>query len=132
MPNHYPYLAFSTNWNNKLLCNCWTTLRLWNPEKYVLKTSYAVHLKDEYVGEAQLINARKFKASNINDYIGFLDTGYNAAQTKKIIANMYKRIDDPTVGLYLFKWVKRHPGSPVDFKAMLELYKDSSLLNTVS
>lgn len=101
-------LRFSFNWNNKLGCKSFSTLRLYNEARYVVNTPFQVYLKDQYLGIAELRAVRKTKSTNLNEFVCQLDTGYGVAETQKILKRMYKGKEE-TVGLHfcLFRWVKR-------------------------
>jgi len=115
-------LRFSYNWNNKLCCKYWTTMRLYNPKKYVVNTTYRVYLKDEYLGIAQLTGVRKTKSAKLNAFVCGIDTGYSVAKTQKVLNSMYKGKEDSVgLGLYLFRWVKIEPGCSIDLKAKTEV-----------
>lgn len=96
---------FSHNWNNKLDCKDFTTLRLSNDNKYVVGEVYEIWHKEgkenRCIGEAVLKSKRKFHASKINQFIAYLDTGYSADETKKIIQRMYKK-ENPLMDFCLF------------------------------
>ncbi|HMN89784.1 MAG TPA: hypothetical protein PKD70_11205 [Saprospiraceae bacterium] len=101
-------LRFSYNWNKKLNCNCFTTLRLagsWQEGDTV-----SVVLKDgsiyKELGEAYIIGVKTFYCNSINEYIARLDTGYSAAKCKEIIRRMYKK-DNPLMDLLLVQYVKK-------------------------
>lgn len=115
---HQPkVLRFNHNWNNKLCCRFFTTLRLWNPDKYVLNMAFQVYLGQEYLGIAELKGARKTKSANLNAFVCGIDTGYSVAETQKILNRMYKGKEDTKgLGLYLFRWVKQEPDTSVNTK----------------
>lgn len=83
-------LEFSTNWNKKLNCKCFTTIRLHNPQKYFIGEVYAIILNNKTIGFAKLKDLRQIKISEITNFMSFLDTGYNAATTQDIIKSIYK------------------------------------------
>lgn len=113
-------LRFSHNWNHKLLCNYWTTLRLWNAKKYQVGYVYEVYLKDEFLGQAELVSMRRTKASKLNQFVCGLDTGYSVPQTQEILSRMYKNQPDPDLFFGLFRWVKRQPNSTIDLKLKVQ------------
>ena len=98
-------LKFSYNWNNKLNCKAWTTLRK-RTDKYKVGELYDVYLKNQYMGKAELISITKTSSPKLNAYVCYLDTGYGVAQTQQILKRMYKRDDVPLLFL-LFKWVSK-------------------------
>ena len=91
-PNNLPVIRFSFNWNNKLTNRAFTTLRIHNPGKYVVGQRYQVELKGQPKGTATLTQKRVIRLAELNDFICFLDTGYNRTETIGIIKRMYKGI----------------------------------------
>lgn len=83
-------LKFTTNWNNKLNCQCFTTLRLHNPKKYFVGAKKDIFLDNRLKGAATIIGVQSFLLEHINDFIARLDTGYSAKECQKIILEMYK------------------------------------------
>lgn len=101
-------LKFSNNWNNKLDCLCFTTIRLWQPER--LFTGQKVHVfladKDKWIdkGTGIIIDVKSLRMEQINTFIANIDTGYDVENTKKIIARMYPNILNPSLALCLVKY----------------------------
>ena len=85
-------LEFNYNWNNKLQCKVFTTIRLDNP-KYTEGVKYDIVLKGESLGTAQIIGVKKMFLKDINEYIAGIDTGYSAEECKNIIMKMYPKCD---------------------------------------
>ncbi|MDU1892739.1 MAG: hypothetical protein E6767_18825 [Dysgonomonas sp.] len=84
-------LRFTTNWNNKLNCSCFTTLRLHNPKKYYVGAKKDVYLDNRPKGPATIIGVQSFLLEQISEFVARIDTGYSATDCKKIIKEMYKR-----------------------------------------
>ena len=95
-------IKFSTNWNNKLDCNYFTTLRL--SDRFKVGGKYPVLLKKKQIGTGEIMAKKYLKLNQINDYIAGLDTGYNAQNCKEILKTMYKNklIDWKTQTLVLY------------------------------
>lgn len=93
-------INFSTNWNNKLDCKCFTTLRLKNPKKYQLNKQYLINLKKNAIKKAEIIAIKTIYFKDINEYIASLDTGYSLEETKNIILKMYPNIKTQTQPFY--------------------------------
>lgn len=92
MENELPKIEFSYNWNSKLHCKCFTTIRLHNPNKYVIGQRYYICLELlEFI--AEIVNIKQFRLSQLNDYMAMLDTGYGVQETTEIIKKMYPNID---------------------------------------
>lgn len=106
-------IKFTYNWNNKLGCKAFTTIRLHNPGKYRVGENYEIYLKDgnewKYLGVAECKAIRTFRKSKINEFVAFLDTGYPSNACHKIISRMYKRLpeEDPQMDLILLVYVKK-------------------------
>ena len=86
-------LSFSTNWNNKLNNDYFTTIRLSGR----LEVNEVIEVEDRGTSKGQykvISKKRLFNIHLINDWMAFLDTGYNAEETRNIIRRMYKDVQD--------------------------------------
>lgn len=83
-------LEFTTNWNNKLNCECFTTLRLYNPVKHCVGNRFSVRLNGHHKGYAKIIAVSPIRLEQINEFIARLDTGYSSEECRDIIRKMYK------------------------------------------
>lgn len=86
-------LSFSYNWNNKLQCAVFTTIRLYNETKYRQGNHLEVFLKDEKLKNVIVVGNKKIMLKDINNYIGGIDTGYCGVKCREIIQKMYPKID---------------------------------------
>lgn len=102
-------IEFSYNWNNKLDCKAFTTLRLANPERFKVGAEYRIVSKDGDHGTARIEAIREITLPKINEFIARLDTGYSAEECKKIIRQMYagKVKDVEKATFYLMLLVKK-------------------------
>lgn len=109
--SHGTTIKFSYNWNNKLNCKAFTTLRL-SSEKYEAEKVYDIYLQEKknetpiFLGKARCVATKVFELEKVNDFIAYLDTGYNAQECWNIVRRMYKK-DNPEMMLVLLVWVKR-------------------------
>lgn len=92
-----PRITFNHNWNGKLFCTCFTSLRLRNDKKYQNGTTFQIILnkpgKNPFnAGEAILCDVRHLYIHQINDFMAMIDTGYNREETVKMLQTMYKNI----------------------------------------
>jgi hypothetical protein len=87
-------LKFSTNWNNKLNCNSFTTLRLRNDNKYYAGAKINIWLGNIYKGKGTILGVSLYTLDKINEYVARIDTGYSAEECRKIILQMYKNKPD--------------------------------------
>jgi len=83
-------LDFTYNWNNKLDCNAFSTLRIRNDKKYFVGARKNVRLKETKKGIADIVAVSYFTLDKINESIARLDTGYSVEQCREIIKTMYK------------------------------------------
>lgn len=83
-------IKFSYNWNNKLACNAFTTLRLRNDAKYIVDRVGDAYLKDEHIASVRIVAIKHFTIDKINELVARVDTGYSREETVSIIKRMYK------------------------------------------
>lgn len=81
-------INFSYNWNNKLDCKAFTTLRL--SDKYNTNDIIEIHLKKKLLFKAEVIQKKCLKLNLINHWIAYIDTGYNAIECQELLKKMYK------------------------------------------
>jgi hypothetical protein len=89
-------LEFSYNWNNKLNCKSFSTVRIKNLNKYVFLDEYQVVLKtkgtgaDIQKGLARLQSIHYFHLHNVSPAISFLDSNLSVIDFQKLVLKMYK------------------------------------------
>jgi hypothetical protein len=85
---------FTCNWNKKLGCDFFTTLRLHNPEKYLPGNKHKILLQENGVwrdyGMAEVVSVRILRLHQFNEFICGLDSGCTVDETKNILYNLYK------------------------------------------
>ena len=86
-------IKFSTNWNNKLSNSAFTTLRIENPNKYVVGADYEIQLNGKMLGIATLKQKRTISLDQLNPFICYIDTGYSVEECKNILRKMYPTVD---------------------------------------
>lgn len=99
-------IPFSYNWNNKLDCKAFTTIRLYNPAKHKPGTKVDPVLKGVSKGVGTIVDVKPFLLEQLNPYMSYLDTGYSVEECKKIIVRMYSSIDFKTKKLAFILIVK--------------------------
>lgn len=108
-------INFSYNWNNKLHCKAFTTIRLSNPKKYKIGDTYSIQLTEKgkdaiQLGKATIVGLRDFNILDLSQFVSFIDTGYSVEETKRIIFTMYKNYninwDTQRLQLILLKYLK--------------------------
>jgi len=104
-------IDFSYNWNNKLDCKAFTTLRL--SGRHQVGERLAIWLKEKkgkesQKGIAEVIGKKRLTLAQISEYIAYLDTGYSAKECQDIIKRMYRKVEDwdtRPIYFYLLKYV---------------------------
>jgi hypothetical protein len=100
-------LTFSTNWNHKLDCECFTTIRA--NDNYKVNSIYQVFHKRE-LKQVKIIDSRQFLLHTLNEWVCRLDTGYSKEETINIIKKMYSKYeydwDTKKLSIYLCVTVK--------------------------
>ena len=100
-------LSFSTNWNHKLDCDAYTTIRIFNPHKHYPGKRFKVALNGVEMHMAEVIEVKQILLSQVNEFIARLDTGYSADECKTILKSMYnERAEKAVYGFLLLKKVK--------------------------
>lgn len=102
-----PTLNFSTNWNSKLCCEYFTTIRQSNPSRNS-GIEMEVFLKGHALGRVVIVTKVKLRMAAITDFMTCLDTGYPIAEARKIFRKMYPGADDPLMDFILLKWSHRY------------------------
>lgn len=99
-------IFFSYNWNKKLNCNAFSTIRIMQPDKYVLNKNYCIWLKRENIFEASIINITPFFLKDLTENMAYLDTGYSKEKATSIIKKMYPRVNFETKKLAFYLLLK--------------------------
>lgn len=102
-------IKFSYNWNKKLNCDCFTTLRL-PSSKFQLHKEFMIELNGVALKTAKIVALKHSNTDTFTDEMCYLDTGYNAEETRNIITKMYKKLPD-VMTLITLKTVRVIPGA---------------------
>jgi len=86
-------LKFSYNWNKKLDCDAFTTIRLYNLHKHYKGQSVRVLLKDQFLFEGIIWEVSTFMLDQMNEFVALIDTGYTLEEAKQIIRRMYPSVN---------------------------------------
>ncbi len=82
-------LKFSYNWNSKLHCKVFTTVRLHNPKKYFKDKIFKIEAPGVQI-EAKVDKIFTYKLNDIPEILMMLDTSYYKKEFIEIIEKMYK------------------------------------------
>lgn len=97
-----PTTDFSQNWNGKLSCDVFGTIRRHNPGKYEVGVLHTITLKKVFFKEARIVKIVELAYWMINDVVAMLDTGYFEEDFRKIFGKMYPDIKDNSVLDWIF------------------------------
>lgn len=90
-------INFSHNWNNKLCCKSFTTIRLRDDKKYKEGEKYNITLTKgkevTNVSIGRVIALKHFKLDKLNEYIAHLDTGLNVKECRRTLLRLYDKVD---------------------------------------
>lgn len=81
-------IKYSNNWNKKLDCDVFTTIRISN-DKYQVGSEYSVNLRNREYKRVTIIGKKTILMSDINDWIAGLDAGMGAEEFKRFLKKMY-------------------------------------------
>lgn len=108
-------LKFSQNWNNKLSCNSFSTVRLWNSKKYQLIDVYQIILQRSVTGQfvdfgyARLQSISSFFLDKVSPAVTFLDANLDTIEFIQLIKIMYKNKNInwnyQKLGFYVFQFL---------------------------
>ena len=107
-------LEFSYNWNGKLGCNCFTTIRLsgrFEPGQIVEIWQKKNQSSDVFHGKAVVVDKKALaNIDAISNWVAMLDSGYGAYEFRNIMRRMYgakaKNWTTQSVYYYLLKYIK--------------------------
>ena len=89
MPQKDPKeIKFSYNWNNKLSCKCFTTMRL--SSRFLVGDTVRIYLKDKYYAKGIIRTKSSFKMQRMTEAMAYIDTGYSLEECKTILKKMYR------------------------------------------
>jgi len=85
-------ITFSYNWNNKLDCACYTTLRL--SGRHHVGDKLEVWMDGKPHHRAIVRCRHVLTLDTISETVALIDTGYTREECIKIIRRMYPKIDN--------------------------------------
>lgn len=94
-------VEFSKNWNNKLKCPYFTTIRKYTA-KYKIGEAYNIFLSGRFLYEAVLKSMRYVVLDEMDSFTAYCDTGYSPAETTAMLKKMYPDWETQKFALFLF------------------------------
>lgn len=102
-------IKFSRNYNFKLSCQCFTTIRK-PSDKYKIGGVYLIELAGLAIKEAVLVDIETGNAEGLTEMICRVDTGKSKTETLTLLANIYGGV--PSVVSILTFETKKNYGIP--------------------
>ena len=101
-------IRFSRNWNNKLDCNVFSTIRRAGKRRYEIGEYYRIE-QSEKTFWARCESVTLIKLSEITEEIALLDSGLSLDDFKVVMKRMHSGITDDTYFYYII--LRRRKGS---------------------
>lgn len=84
------FIDFSHNWNGKLNCTVFTTIRIYNAVRFSPGLIKTVRLKESKLKTVKIISCIPKFPLEFNDHECLMDTGLSKRKTINLIREMYK------------------------------------------
>lgn len=84
-------INFKENANNKLNCEYFTMIRLYDPKKHCEGNRFQITLKGHIKGYAHIVSVNLIRLDQIREYIARLDAGCSPDEYKKTLKEAYKK-----------------------------------------
>lgn len=100
-------LNFSYNWNAKLFCDCFSTIRL--SDFYQIDEEVIIQLQKNTLDTGKIVSKVETKLNKLTEYVCRIDTGYGLEETKGIIKAMFPGITDwENQKIYLYTITRKY------------------------
>jgi len=95
-------INFSCNWNKKLDCNYFTTIRQYNLSKYEVGRRYVIKLKNVPISVCKIIEMYTTTVRDMSELLTRLDAGMSKEDMRVMLNRMYHGlIEDKTLFMVL-------------------------------
>ncbi len=100
-------IKFRENFNNKLNCTYFTSIRDCEPSRYHLGAIYKITVGGLYLKKAVLLQSKIVTLSQLDDVFIYMDSGCRKDDFYRVFEDFYPRFDLSTHAFYklLFKTV---------------------------
>jgi hypothetical protein len=86
-----PTIKFSSNYNGKLNCKAFPTVRTRNDKKYITGNDYTIVLDGNPIYTATIISITHFELKGLTPAMSYLDTGYSPKEQIEMMKKMYSK-----------------------------------------
>ncbi len=110
-------LKFSQNYNKKLDCEVFSTIRLWDPAEHQVGREVSIYDNSgsvgKYKGRGRYELVSEFKLYQLKPAVAFLDTGLPLEETRTLLRKLYydrvPDIESASFAYIIIKKVKEQP-----------------------
>lgn len=83
-------IDFNTNWNKKLNCMSFSTIRKFNRDKFYISNLFEVYFKKDFFCRCIVVDEKRIDDySDLTEIMCYLDTGYSKKETIEILKKIY-------------------------------------------
>lgn len=93
-------LDFTYNWNNKLACTCYSTIRASGRLREGQHVTIKLQGKPLHVAMVEVV--KPFRIHEMTEAMAMIDTGYGRDETIQILRKMYSKLTDEQFEKQLF------------------------------
>jgi hypothetical protein len=98
------HTIFNKNWNNKLLCDCFGTIRV--DDTYELHQEREIRYRNDVIGVAKVVALRSFPYSQLTNIVCFVDAGHDLRYMQTVFQKMHGPLDPHRLMRWvMFQWV---------------------------
>lgn len=106
LPNkhHREILSYSSNWNNKLMCDCFTVFRPFDPVLYTKGKEFDVYLSGRFLKRAVIVDVQVMTLDQVTEWVARLETGQSRHVFVGTVKNIYRE-HNFDFGTQLWSWM---------------------------
>jgi hypothetical protein len=121
-------LKFSQNWNSKLDCQFFTTIRIQN-KKYSCGNTFDIILNDQYLKTCKIVEIKNFKILQLNDFMSFIDAGMNKIDLYQLLSRFYPKqnINDLEWQFILLQTIIPAPSRQIEIQQEFKIHPNCKL-----
>ena len=103
-------LQLRYNHNSKLDCDCFTVLYPYNEHLFAPDNILELYLRSHPLGQVRVLQHRSLTEEHINDWIAYIDAGYDATRVRQMLRREYKisKEASPRYSWALLTYVRRY------------------------
>ena len=100
-------LTFDQNWNNKLNCKAFTTIRLHSMTKNRVGEKYYIYLNDKWIGIAEMIEVETILGSQLDNRTWYINSGNGVKATVDFLRQVrgVKDVDGALFDICLMRYM---------------------------